>query len=277
MTTTTKTTTKLKTPVGTNTSAGGSKKTKSRSGQISQRKIILWLFPRVPANPRSHRPALDVHAFHQLDSPVVGELHQGDHVEGQDLYAPLEMWSRSEKNAGRRLSKPATESCKYKSVSVFICIYLWLKSKMSIEPQDVIKKLLLNIDLFTSQGSRIKLRSLPIAGSRSHYRFSHQEQGLYIRCHLPSPIRQERAASPNRILLLVDSATDAEDRQGISNLQTPNPHAMRRLDRTLARNIVTSKMWVKESGYIYRIGQQEIYFLSAAPTSNIVGATPIYC
>ena len=37
-------------------------------------------------------PALSVHAFPQLDSPVVGELHQGDHVEGQDLYAPLEMW-----------------------------------------------------------------------------------------------------------------------------------------------------------------------------------------
>jgi len=32
-------------------------------------------------------------------------------------------------------------------------------------------------------------------------------------------------------------------------------------------------MWVKESGYIYRIGTARIYFLSAAPTSNIVGAT----
>jgi len=93
MTTTTKTTTKLKTPVGTNTSAGGSKKDEVEIRPDKPKENHPMVIP-----PRGRLtlevivPALDVHAFPQLDSPVVGELHQGDRVEGQDLYAPLEMW-----------------------------------------------------------------------------------------------------------------------------------------------------------------------------------------
>jgi hypothetical protein len=50
-------------------------------------------------------------------------------------------------------------------------------------------------------------------------------------------------------------------------------NAMRRLERVLKRNPLTSKDWRKEAGYIYRIGTARIFFLSGAPDSNIVGAT----
>ena len=49
--------------------------------------------------------------------------------------------------------------------------------------------------------------------------------------------------------------------------------AMRRLERVLGVNVTARKEWVKESGYIYRVGRARISFLSGAPESNIVGAT----
>jgi len=50
-------------------------------------------------------------------------------------------------------------------------------------------------------------------------------------------------------------------------------NAMRRLERVLNRNLITFTRWRKEQGYIFRIENASIYFLSAQPSANIVGAT----
>jgi hypothetical protein len=50
-------------------------------------------------------------------------------------------------------------------------------------------------------------------------------------------------------------------------------NAMRRLERTFSRNLALKDRWIKESGYIYRVNQTRILFLSASPTANVVGAT----
>jgi hypothetical protein len=50
-------------------------------------------------------------------------------------------------------------------------------------------------------------------------------------------------------------------------------NAMRRLERVLEQSQLLGQRWVKEQGYIYRVGLARISFLSAAPTSNVVGAT----
>jgi len=50
-------------------------------------------------------------------------------------------------------------------------------------------------------------------------------------------------------------------------------NAMRRLERVLRRNDLTRLYWLKEQGYIYRLGQARIIFLSGSPETNIVGAT----
>ncbi len=50
-------------------------------------------------------------------------------------------------------------------------------------------------------------------------------------------------------------------------------NAMRRLERVLSRNLLTRRRWRKEQGYVYRDGQARLYFLSGAPSANVVGAT----
>jgi len=50
-------------------------------------------------------------------------------------------------------------------------------------------------------------------------------------------------------------------------------NAMNRLERVLEKNIAAKDFWTKESGYIFRIGNARIYFLSGSETANVVGAT----
>ena len=50
-------------------------------------------------------------------------------------------------------------------------------------------------------------------------------------------------------------------------------NAMRRLERVLEQNLLTKRLWSKESGYIYRSGTSRLYFFSGQPRTNIVGAT----
>ena len=50
-------------------------------------------------------------------------------------------------------------------------------------------------------------------------------------------------------------------------------NAMRRLERVLRRNLLVKDIWRKEQGYIYRLEEALIYFLSGHKESNIVGAT----
>lgn len=53
--------------------------------------------------------------------------------------------------------------------------------------------------------------------------------------------------------------------------QTEN--AMRRLERVLQANVIARRLWKRDSGYIYRVGQARIYFFSAYKEANVVGAT----
>ncbi|HMN60287.1 MAG TPA: hypothetical protein PJ988_07985, partial [Anaerolinea sp.] len=49
--------------------------------------------------------------------------------------------------------------------------------------------------------------------------------------------------------------------------------SMRRLETVLKANPLTQGLWQRESGYIFRMGEARIFFLSAAEGANIVGAT----
>lgn len=50
-------------------------------------------------------------------------------------------------------------------------------------------------------------------------------------------------------------------------------NAMRRLERTLKKNLYLSHAWRKEAGCLYRVEDARMQFLSGAPESSIVGAT----
>lgn len=74
--------------------------------------------------------------------------------------------------------------------------------------------------------------------------------------------------------LLVTFQIDGAEMVKISPTWKPQSlNAMSRLERILRRNRLTYHYWQKESGYIYRIFEARIAFLSGAPETNIVGAT----
>lgn len=75
-------------------------------------------------------------------------------------------------------------------------------------------------------------------------------------------------------LLVLLSRSDAEIVKVSPTYKPQTLNAMRRLERTLARNLLTHELsWCKESGYIYRVGKARAVFLSGSPTANVVGAT----
>lgn len=60
----------------------------------------------------------------------------------------------------------------------------------------------------------------------------------------------------------------------VSPTQKPQAQtSMRRFEKVARRNMLACRLWKKDGGNSYRLGQSRISFLSAAPGSNIVGAT----
>ncbi|GAP12897.1 terminase-like family [Longilinea arvoryzae] len=85
--------------------------------------------------------------------------------------------------------------------------------------------------------------------------------------------KNELQAQLEAFLLVKLQDTDAELVKVSPTWKPQSLNAMRRLERVLMRNELTRGKFSKESGYIFRIGRARIYFLSAAPEANIVGAT----
>ncbi len=85
--------------------------------------------------------------------------------------------------------------------------------------------------------------------------------------------KNELQAQIEAYLLWVLREQDAEMVKVSPTWRPQAMNALRRLERVLSRNPHTQKEWVRESGFILRVGRARIYFLSGAPGSNIVGAT----
>ena len=76
------------------------------------------------------------------------------------------------------------------------------------------------------------------------------------------------------LLMLLSQTLPGSEMVKVSPTWKPQSlNAMRRLEGVLKRNLFTRSLWQKESGYIYRVGEARITFLSGAPEANIVGAT----
>jgi hypothetical protein len=85
--------------------------------------------------------------------------------------------------------------------------------------------------------------------------------------------KNELQAQIEVYLLALHSHTDIEMVKVSPTWRPQSLNAMRRLERVLKRNVFTKDNWVKESGYIYRVGSARIFFLSGSPEAHIVGAT----
>lgn len=137
-----------------------------------------------------------------------------------------------------------------------------------------LKKLLRDVTLFTRYASGLKLRAYQEDVARAIVDSVVQRKGHSIVVVFPRQSgKNELQAQIETYLLTLFSQLDAEIVKVSPTWKPQTLNAMRRLERVLSRNLITRERWKKESGYIYRVGSARIFFLSGAPTANVVGAT----
>jgi hypothetical protein len=85
--------------------------------------------------------------------------------------------------------------------------------------------------------------------------------------------KNELQAQLETYLLALFSDCPAEMVKVSPTLKPQAQTAMRRLERTLKKNLLLGRAWHKEAGTQYAVEQARINFLSGAPESSIVGAT----
>ncbi len=138
------------------------------------------------------------------------------------------------------------------------------------------KQVLQDPVLFAQAASGLRLRGYQIPVARAIVRSALENQGLSLAVMFPRQSgKNELQAQLEAYLLTLFSQSAGEvGMVKISPTWKPqSQNAMRRLESVLKRNLFTRNCWSKESGYIYRVGQARLTFLSGAPESHIVGAT----
>ena len=137
-----------------------------------------------------------------------------------------------------------------------------------------LKPLVIDIVRFTDAIGRLKLRSYQRQVAEAVIDSVMQNAGRSIVVMFPRQSgKNELQAHIEAYLLLLLKEYHTEMVKVSPTWKPQSQNAMRRLERVLDRNLVTRGQWRKESGYIYRLGNSRILFLSGAPEANIVGAT----
>lgn len=128
--------------------------------------------------------------------------------------------------------------------------------------------------MFIEFCSRLTLRSYQVEVARAAADSVIFKRGLSLVVLFPRQSgKNELQAQIETYLLTCLQQYEAEIIKVSPTWRPQSINAMRRLQRVLERNTLTARDWVKESGYIYRLGRARVFFLSGAPEANIVGAT----
>ena len=136
------------------------------------------------------------------------------------------------------------------------------------------KKLLREPLLFVNAASRIKLRNYQREVFEAVIDSVLLNKGLTFVVMFPRQSgKNELQAQIETYLLSLFSQLPVEMIKVSPTLQPQALNAMRRLERTVKKNILVSGLLHKEAGALYRMCKASITFLSGAPESNIVGAT----
>jgi hypothetical protein len=135
-------------------------------------------------------------------------------------------------------------------------------------------QLLRNFPLFAEFVSGIRLRTYQALIASAILDSVVNHRGFTFVVMLPRQSgKNELQAQIEAYLLTLYMNLEAEIVKVSPTWKPQTANAMRRLERTLSKNIAVKDRWSKEDGYIYRIGLARIFFLSASPTTNVVGAT----
>jgi hypothetical protein len=130
------------------------------------------------------------------------------------------------------------------------------------------------LDSFMGAEGRLRLRGYQKEVADRIIESVRSQQGDTIVVQFPRQSgKNELQAQVEAYLLFVFSLGEAEMVKVSPTWKPQTLNAMRRLERVLCHNLVTRRFWEKESGYIYRLGNARIFFLSGSPTTSVVGAT----
>lgn len=138
----------------------------------------------------------------------------------------------------------------------------------------LIKQLLLDVTLFIEEASGLTLRSYQQGVIEAILQSIQQDAGRSFVVIFPRQSgKNELQAQLETYLLTLYSETNAEIVKISPTWKPQSYNAMHRLERVLSANRLTRDTWLKEQGYIFRMGSARLYFFSGQPRSNIVGAT----
>ncbi len=139
---------------------------------------------------------------------------------------------------------------------------------------ETIKHLLRDIRVFSEFGSKVRLRHYQEGVALAIIDSVIKKKGLSFVVMFPRQSgKNELQAAIETYLLTLFSQLDAEIVKVSPTWKPQSYNAMKRLERILARNLITQKIWKKERDYIYKIDGASCKFLSGSPEANLVGAT----
>jgi len=155
-----------------------------------------------------------------------------------------------------------------------LCLNLSLHDPNMSETEALLKSLLLDPVFFAEHASKLKLRSYQCDVALRITDSVINKYGDSICVLFPRQSGKNETQAQIETYLLVLYMTFQGEMIKVSPTWKPQSlNAMERLERVLTRNICTREHWTKESGFIYRLENTTIKFLSGSPEANIVGAT----
>ena len=138
----------------------------------------------------------------------------------------------------------------------------------------MLKSLMRDVQLFARHASKLSLRSYQQSVAVAIVESVIEGRGDTIVVMFPRQSgKNELQAQVESYLLMLFFTANAEVVKISPTWKPQSFNAMRRLERVLSKNMFTQLNWKKESGYIYRVGDARIFFLSGSQEANIVGAT----
>jgi hypothetical protein len=130
------------------------------------------------------------------------------------------------------------------------------------------------VTTFTRVFGGIKLRSYQQAAANAIVQSVLHHQGLSIVVMFPRQSGKNLMQAQLEVYLMALLAEEGAEMVKLSPTYQPQSlNAMRRLETALEANFLTRGKWRKSAGNHYRFRKSHLTFLSAAPGSNIVGAT----
>lgn len=137
-----------------------------------------------------------------------------------------------------------------------------------------LKRLLGDVVAFVEFGGRVTLRSYQREIARAVVESIINGRGLsFVVMIARQGGKNEVQSHIEAFLLTLYSQMGGELVKASPTFKPQTENAMRRLEKSLRSHILTKKLWGKESGYIYKIGNARAVFFSAHEGANVVGAT----